>query len=137
MNGRRFALAGALPALVPHRVPPPRHRPGEAFVKGPIPRAWLLRAMRLPGRSLHVSLELWYRAGLTGSAEVVLSLSSVSEACVIDRATASRALGALESAGLVSVRRQVGRAPRVTLLDWRDERNSESGAGSLSIERVP
>lgn len=116
MSQRHFGLL--VPAEVPLRsVAPPRPAPGEHFLKGPIPRAWLDRAMGLPGKALHVAVVLWYRAGLTGHRDVVLSLSSVASIGGFDRATASRGLSSLEGAGLVRVRRHVGRAPRVAILE--------------------
>ncbi len=35
---------------------PPRHRPGDPFIKGPIPYAWIASACRLPGAGLHVAM---------------------------------------------------------------------------------
>lgn len=96
---------------------PPRHQPGERFLKGPIPWRWLAEAMRLPGRALHVATVLWFRAGLTRSATVSLSLSKLQDVGVA-RTTASRALAALERAGLVEVVRAPGRRPQVTILPY-------------------
>jgi hypothetical protein len=97
------------------RLRPPRHAKGESFLKGPIPLAWLEAAARLPGRSLHAGLALWYAAGLTGSAVVPLSnLSGVRFG--LDRNAKYRALEWLEGAGLVKVERKLGRAPVVTIL---------------------
>jgi hypothetical protein len=45
----------------------------ERFLKGPVPLAWLQAAARLPGRSLHVGMVLWYVAGLSGWVSVHLS----------------------------------------------------------------
>jgi hypothetical protein len=97
------------------RARPPRHAKGESFLKGPIPLAWLEAAARLPGRSLHAGLALWYAAGLTRSAVVPLSnLSGVRFG--LDRNAKYRALEWLEGAGLVKVERKLGRAPVVTIL---------------------
>jgi hypothetical protein len=35
---------------------PPRHRPGDPFIKGPIPFTWIASACRLPGSGLHVAM---------------------------------------------------------------------------------
>src|SRR5690242_11624831 len=35
---------------------PPRHKPGEAFIKGPIPFDWISSACQLPGSGLHVAM---------------------------------------------------------------------------------
>ena len=51
-------------------IAPPSPQKGEAFLKGPIPLAWLERAARLPGKSLQAAVALWYAAGLTRSARI-------------------------------------------------------------------
>ena len=95
----------------------PRHKPGEKFLKGPIPWEWLTRAARQPGRALHVAIELWRWAGIKRTREVSLSLSSAAQELGTSRSALSRGLRALEVAGLVSVERKAGRKPTVTLLD--------------------
>ncbi|HEY7311901.1 MAG TPA: hypothetical protein VH643_21235 [Gemmataceae bacterium] len=95
---------------------PPRHRNGEAFLKGPIPWSWLERACRLPGKALHVPLLLWKEAGCRNSRTVTLCLARPA-ALGMHVDTASRGLRALASAGLVSIRRQPGKPLEVTLLD--------------------
>jgi hypothetical protein len=97
------------------RARPPHHAKGEGFLKGPVPLAWLEAAARLPGRSLHAGLALWYAAGLTRSAVVPLSnISGVRFG--LDRNAKYRALEWLEGAGLVKVERKLGRAPVVKIL---------------------
>jgi hypothetical protein len=91
---------------------PPHHRPGETFLKGPVPMVWLAAAMALPGRALHVGIGLWFEAGLCNSAAVKVNLSRFP----FDRSAASRGLAALERAGLVRVARVKGRTPRVTIV---------------------
>ena len=58
---------------------PPRHRPGEAFLKGPIPWRWLVAAARLPGKALQVSLLLWKEAGCRKSRVVTFCLARGAE----------------------------------------------------------
>src|SRR5262245_470210 len=48
--------------LAPQRRPP-RHRPGDAFIKGPIPYAWISSACRLPGVGLQVAIAYRLQAG--------------------------------------------------------------------------
>lgn len=93
----------------------PRHKSGDHFLKGPIPLVWLEAAARLPGKSLHAGIALWYAAGLTNCASVPLSNISGFR-FGLDRNAKYRALGWLESAGLVTVERKLGRAPVVTIL---------------------
>src|SRR5262245_30594087 len=100
-----------LPPVPTAGVPrPPHRRPGEPFLKGPIPMSWLERAAQQPGRALHVGIVLWFSAGLTQRWNVRLALSRLS-AFGLDRYAASRGLRALEAAGLVSVDRHAGRVP--------------------------
>ena len=98
------------------RSAPPRHRPGERFLKGPVPCAWLQRAARLPGKSFHVGIALWQRAGMEKSDTVKLS-NGILEDWGTDRYAKARGLKDLEEAGLVSVKRHHGRSPIVTILD--------------------
>lgn len=94
---------------------PPRHKSGDRFLKGPIPLVWLEAAARLPGKSLHAGVALWYAAGLTRSASVPLS-NVAGDRFGLDRNAKYRALAWLEGAGLVRVERKLGRAPVVTLV---------------------
>lgn len=94
---------------------PPRHVGGERFLKGPVPLSWLEAAARLPGKSLHAGIALWFAAGILRSANVPLSnVSGHRFGC--DRNAKYRALAWLEGAGLVKVERKLGRAPVVTIL---------------------
>src|SRR4051794_39747235 len=80
----------------------PRHRPGEKFLKGPIPRKWLEEAASLPGKALHVAIELWFWAGIRGPEGIRLSGASLARLGV-KRHAAYRALSWLQGAGLISV----------------------------------
>lgn len=84
------------------------------FIKGPIPLEWVERAARLPGRSLHVALALWYLAGLKRSMTVSVSNRAL-ESFGIDRFAKRRALDWMEKAGLVRVEKVNGRSPTVTI----------------------
>ena len=92
---------------------PPRHGPGEKFLKGPIPWDWLLPAMALPGKALAVGLVIWREAGCRNARTVPVNLSHMA----IPRRTAQRGLQALLTAGLVSVQHRDGRPTLVTLLN--------------------
>lgn len=93
---------------------PPRHVEG-AFLKGPIPLAWLSRAAALPGKTLHVGLALWYLAGLKGSMSVKLGSGALATLGVA-RDAKYDALERLRLSGLISLRQEPGQAPCVTLL---------------------
>lgn len=87
---------------------------GNRFIKGPVCLKWAGKAACLPGKSLHVGLALWYLRGLKKSSTVVLT-STAQEIFGVKRHAAYRALIQLERAGLVTVVRANGKAPRVTL----------------------
>ena len=92
-------------------------RQGERFLKGPVPLPWLEAAARLPGKSLHAGIAVWYAAGLNRSRTVTLSnISSLRFG--LDRNAKYRALSWLEGAGLITVERKIGRAPVITIVDF-------------------
>jgi hypothetical protein len=95
----------------------PRPKRGELFLRGPIPWSWLSRAAKLPGKALQVALVIWLLSALLkGAAVVVMSPIRLRELGV-QRHAGYRGLRALEKAGLVSVERGHGKAPRVTICE--------------------
>ena len=98
----------------------PRPKAGGMFLRGPIPLDWLSRAAALPGRSLHVAIAIWFMAGLKKTRSVPVS-NITGLQFGLDRNAKYRALEWLENANLVSVERQAGRAPIVTILEpWSE-----------------
>ena len=93
------------------------------FLKGPIPWSWIAAASALPGQALLVGLCIWRLAGAMKNHTVSLGNSDL-KPLRVDRAAKSRALRALERAGLLKVARQPGRFPKVTLLCARPSRNA-------------
>ena len=80
-----------------------------------IPLEWLQAAARLPGRSLHVALALWLAARQASTRRIPLGNVTVAS-MGLDRNAKYRGLVCLERAGLVTVERNLGRSPIVTLL---------------------
>jgi DNA-binding transcriptional ArsR family regulator len=114
----RFRMKSRISSVSRDRVPRPIR--GGHFLKGPIPLVWLEKAACLPGRSLHVGIALWFLAGVHKSRVVPLS----NHACRrlgLDRNSKYRGLAWLEDAGLVSVKRKMGRAPLVKLQEPEGE----------------
>ena len=103
---------------------PPRHKPGEKFLKGPVPWRWVEAAGLLPGKALAVGLVAWREAGCRNERTVPVNLSALG----MPRRTAQRALRALEDAGLVAVEHRDGRPPLVTLNDLPDGSGAVNGA---------
>jgi hypothetical protein len=106
-------LPGAVAPAPVKQARPPQHRPGEWFLRGPVPWPWLEVAARLPGKALALSLCLWREAGYRRSRTVKLSLARAGLG--VRGTTARRALRALETAGLVTVLRLPGHGLEVTL----------------------
>ena len=96
---------------------------------GPIPWAWLLPALRLPGPALQVAMACWLSAGWERSAEFELGLSAWAE-LGLSRFSTGRGLEYLREAGLVSIARRPGRSPSVSILDTSRPGQVQSG-GSL------
>jgi hypothetical protein len=95
---------------------------GEAFLKGPVPLAWLQDAAALPGVALAVGVALWHLAGVRKSREHLVLSSERLVPFGVSRYAKDRALRNLVEAGLVQVERRKGRSPRVTLLNHRTRR---------------
>ena len=88
----------------------------DKHLRGRIPVTWLTAASCLPGRSLHVGVALWHASGLKGS--LIVPLGNIPALQFgLNRNAKYRALGWLEDAGLISVKRKLGRAPLVTILE--------------------
>jgi hypothetical protein len=96
---------------------------GGRFLKGPVPWSWIAAAAALPGQALLVGLCVWRLVGATKSNTFPFGNSDL-KPIGIDRATKSRALCALERAGLIEVTRQPGRFPKVTVLGAQQSRNA-------------
>lgn len=107
-------------ALKAPSIHPPHHRQGEEFLKGPIPLHWWCLAASLPGKTLTIGSALWFKAGVTKKRTVHLTGKLLAKFGV-GRKAGYRGLKRLELAGLVSVKRHVGRCPVVTILEVRPQ----------------
>ena len=119
-------------ATVPDRLVPARvvaseraggrraSRERSTFVKGPLPMGWIGAAVRCgDARALPVLLALKAKADAGRETWVRPPATSLQDLGV-GRMARSRAIGALERAGLVEVRRRRGRPPLVRLVPWRE-----------------
>lgn len=88
-----------------------------AFIRGPIPLAWLDGVLSLPGRiPLVVALALVYQSGLEGSATVRFTHKLMNRFAIAPR-SASRALELLQAAGLVRIHRPPGCCREIEILN--------------------
>ena len=99
----------------------PQNRPfkRQSKAKDPyvrtIPLPWLEQASRLPGKSLHVGIVLWYLSGVSKSQTVKLTRLRLSRFGLLPE-TGRRGLRMLEEAKLVDVKRSGNKSPTVTLV---------------------
>ncbi len=100
-------------------VPVKIRRSRAPFLRGPIPLAWLGRAACLPGRVLHVGLALWHLSTLRKSKTVKMQ-GKILALFGISRKVYAHGLKRLEGASLISVQRQQGASPTVTILRTSD-----------------
>ena len=95
----------------------PHHKPGEKFLKSPIPWNWLAKAAKQPGKALHVAIAIWLIAGMKNNRNIDLSYN-VLEEMGVDHHVTYLGLTALEEAGLISVIRNNGCYPAVTINEF-------------------
>jgi hypothetical protein len=98
---------------------PPRHRRGDPFLKGPISYAWIASACRLPGSGFHVAMSCRFQAKRFGfSRGRRWGMGDIAEGLRISDDSARRGLHAAERARLVSVVREPGCKPTITILEF-------------------
>jgi hypothetical protein len=85
------------------------------FVKGPIPIPWLAKAAKMPGKTLAVSLLLWFQGGMTGYERIRLAPTHLKR-FGIDRKAVYRALRMLESERLIEATRAPGKRPIIKIV---------------------
>ena len=96
----------------------PRLIAGERFFFGRIPHRIIRDVSSLPGKALATYLAIWDRAKLQAPGKpVTLPNAFALDPWGVDRHSKGRALRVLEGAGLISVTRSPGRAPRIRLLE--------------------
>jgi hypothetical protein len=89
-------------------------------VKGPLPIGWIAAALRSgDSRALPVLLALKYEADASRE-NWIKPPAMVLQDLGIDRMARSRAIVALERAGLIEVQRRPGRPPLVRLASWKE-----------------
>jgi hypothetical protein len=107
--------AGSIGDLTGRRRPP-RHRPGDPFIKGPIPHAWIATACRLPGAGLAVAMSLWFLCDRFQS-ENRWGLDAIAVGLRVSVRSARRGLHAAELAGLLTVVQKPGCKVAVSILN--------------------
>ena len=103
---------------------PPRHRPGDPFIKGPILYAWIASACRLPAAGLRVAMACRFLC-CRFRRENRWGPDTIAKGLRISDDSVRRGLHSAELAGLLAVRRKPGCKLVVSVLDL-----PESEAGS-------
>jgi hypothetical protein len=101
--------------LTPKRRPP-RHRPGDPFIKGPIPYGWIASACRLPGAGLRVAMSYRFLC-CRFQPENCWGPDKIARGLQVSDDSVRRGLHAAELAGLLSVSREPGRKLAVSVSD--------------------
>jgi hypothetical protein len=95
---------------------PPRHRPGDPFIKGPVPHAWIASACRLPGAGLRVAMASWFLCYRFRSPNR-WGLDKIAIELRISHDSARRGFHVAELAWLLAVEREPGCKLTVCVLD--------------------
>jgi DNA-binding transcriptional ArsR family regulator len=85
------------------------------FIAGPVDVSWVCLASQIGVKALLVGLALWHIKGLRKTDTFIISNLMLREWGIAPDAK-SRALRALEKAGLIRIERRGKRSPRVTLI---------------------
>ena len=102
------------------------------FIKGPLPLGWVATAAKAGHPlALPVLLALKYKADTVRQAWVKPP-AAVLRLLGIDKDARSRAIAALERAGLVEVRRRRGRPPLVRLVPWAPRPSGGEGGADAA-----
>ncbi|MCK4377778.1 MAG: hypothetical protein KAW01_00455 [Deltaproteobacteria bacterium] len=87
----------------------------KPFVKGPIPLDWIQQACRLGSNVARLSWVLWYFDGV--KKEDYFNISNINvEKFGIERRQKNKALSLLEEAGLITIKQEEGKSPRVKVI---------------------
>jgi DNA-binding transcriptional ArsR family regulator len=107
------------------------------FIAGPVDVKWVCQASQLGVKALLVGLALWHLKGLRKTDTFIVSNLMVQEWDIQPDAK-SRALRALEKAGLIRIERRGKRSPQVTIVVGnRFEGGKVAAADSLGQLGVP
>lgn len=125
----------------------PKYR---SFIQGPIDFDWVTKSASLPGKASLVGIAIWFVAGMAKSDTFTIQ-GWVISSLGISRKAFNRALNRLAEAGLITVDRQPGQSPEITLLPtpqdgqeqekprgkryWRRDSYSGSGPKRKSQDR--
>jgi hypothetical protein len=112
----RLRLQAKMVETPERRRRPPWHLPGDPFIKGPVPHAWIASACRLPGSGLHVAMAYRFLC-CRFQWENRWGLEAIADGLRISARSARRGFHAAELAGFLAVEREPGCKLAVSILD--------------------
>jgi len=93
----------------------PKEKLDSIFIP-PMPWSWIQK-LQAPkgGATFRVAHYIWFQKGVKGTTkDLVISSSGLNQFYKMDKRTFIRALHELESLGMITVERQVGKSPKIT-----------------------
>ena len=87
----------------------------DLFLRGPIPLDWLSVAAHLPGKTINLTLAVWWRHGMSKGRPFKLSQTALRQFNV-ERDAERAGLARLEQEGLIKVDRKPGQRPYIEIL---------------------
>lgn len=91
------------------------HVPTAKYIAAKIPFSWMWHAHRLPGKTAHVALALWFLFGVKKSHTFKLT-AEAADLAGCGRKALYAALTSLRQAGLISMVHRSGARPMITLI---------------------
>ena len=95
-------------------------RMSAMFFAGPVNWSWLAKAGGLPGKAFQVAVALRHQGKLEKQNKISFGNTFLKQ-MNINRDAKRRALAELEGAGLISVQRETGKNPVVTIIEQRNK----------------
>lgn len=88
------------------------------FIRGPVSYDWISRCSKLGMKCLNAAIAIWWVHGMEG--HPVILTRRRREPFGLSTSSTSRALKMMEKHGLISVEREPGCAPRITMLKVKE-----------------
>jgi hypothetical protein len=114
----RLRLPAERVGILETRRRPPRHLPGDPFIKGPVSHASIASACRLPGSGLQVAMAYRFLC-CRFRWENRWAFDAVADGLRITSPSAGRGINSAELAGLLAVEREPGCKVVVSILEFR------------------
>ena len=99
-------------------------------MRGPLPLSWFMPAAVLPGKALHVGMAIWFEYGRRKRDQFKLS-SAMLKRFGVERKAGYSGLNALTECGLITVHRESGKNPIITIIKQHDDKLIEEDENEI------